>query len=371
MISLSKHIELLLLEHDCVIAPGLGGFIANHASARYNDEGDNMFLPPFRNVCFNRNLQANDGLLVQAYMNVYDASYPAAYKQMSNDIEEVLDAIDLEGEYELAGIGVLSKDISGHITFAPSSVGGILTPSLYGLYSVNIKSKEEAERERQIQKALQATNVLPIQTEQSEKQQAEIRTIAAAKANKEDKQKSNGKHSKLVDIAVACVASVLLFFVFSYPTGNSEATTDTYAASTVNIAPETKNKPAAVTVAAPKEVPAIVKTETTPEVKEEVKEEVTPAATNAAVANSEVTVEKQEARYTIVLASCVRKDNAEYLINRLNKAGFPHAEFVRGGRMNRVIYSAYSTFDEASKELLSLKKESSLFKEAWVYRNKR
>ena len=31
MITLAKHIELLLLEHDCVIVPGLGGFIANHA----------------------------------------------------------------------------------------------------------------------------------------------------------------------------------------------------------------------------------------------------------------------------------------------------------------------------------------------------
>ena len=34
MISLSEHIEILLLEHDCIVVPGLGGFIANHAVAR-------------------------------------------------------------------------------------------------------------------------------------------------------------------------------------------------------------------------------------------------------------------------------------------------------------------------------------------------
>ena len=77
MISLGKHIEILLWEHDCVIVPGLGAFIANHASACYNENGDNMFLPPYRNVCFNQSLATNDGLLVQAYMSAYDAGAEA------------------------------------------------------------------------------------------------------------------------------------------------------------------------------------------------------------------------------------------------------------------------------------------------------
>ena len=43
MISLAKHIELLLLDHDCVIVPELGTFIANHASACYNEYDDSLF----------------------------------------------------------------------------------------------------------------------------------------------------------------------------------------------------------------------------------------------------------------------------------------------------------------------------------------
>ena len=73
MITLSRHIELLLLEHDCVIVPGLGGFIANHMEAHYDQEGDRTFLPPYRTVVYNQQLQINDGLLVQSYMAAYDA----------------------------------------------------------------------------------------------------------------------------------------------------------------------------------------------------------------------------------------------------------------------------------------------------------
>ena len=33
MIELAQHIEVLLLENDCVIVPGFGGFIAHYAPA--------------------------------------------------------------------------------------------------------------------------------------------------------------------------------------------------------------------------------------------------------------------------------------------------------------------------------------------------
>ena len=62
MISLARHIELLLLEHDCVIVPGLGGFIANHTEARYTGDEEHLFLPPYRTIGFNQQLQVNDGL---------------------------------------------------------------------------------------------------------------------------------------------------------------------------------------------------------------------------------------------------------------------------------------------------------------------
>lgn len=51
MIELSKHIEVLLLENDCVIVPGLGGFIAHKRQAAYSiQKGE--FMPPLRTIGF-------------------------------------------------------------------------------------------------------------------------------------------------------------------------------------------------------------------------------------------------------------------------------------------------------------------------------
>lgn len=42
MIELSRHIESLMLKHDCVIVPGLGGFITQYVPAR-RVEGEQLF----------------------------------------------------------------------------------------------------------------------------------------------------------------------------------------------------------------------------------------------------------------------------------------------------------------------------------------
>ena len=91
MISLARHIEILLLEHDCVVIPGFGGFITKAEEAKFLEHEWQM-MPPFRTVRFNQALQANDGLLVQSYMNIYDASFPAAQKQMQMEIKKEVEA---------------------------------------------------------------------------------------------------------------------------------------------------------------------------------------------------------------------------------------------------------------------------------------
>ena len=75
MIEIDRHIEILLLSNDCVIVPGLGGFMTHHIQARY-DADDQMFLPPLRTLGFNPQLTMNDSLLVQSYIEAYDISYP-------------------------------------------------------------------------------------------------------------------------------------------------------------------------------------------------------------------------------------------------------------------------------------------------------
>ena len=136
MIDLERHIEILLLDNDCVIVPGLGGFMAHHVDACY-DERDHLFLPPQRTLGFNAKLSMNDSLLAQSYVEAYDISYPEAMRCIDDEVNELRQALENDGSYELTDIGKLFLNSDGNIEFEPCEAG-ILTPQLYGLCGVDI-----------------------------------------------------------------------------------------------------------------------------------------------------------------------------------------------------------------------------------------
>lgn len=356
MISLAKHIELLLLEHDCVIVPEFGAFIANQASACYNEDEDNLFLPPYRNICFNPNLVTNDGLLAQAYMNAYDSSYPEAHKQMLQDIADLKDELDIKGTFELKGIGLLTKNLEGNVIFTSANTG-ILTPSFYGLYSFSIRSWEELLKEKQLRDTLDETAIIPIHTknaiDEDKSKEAVYRT-----------HKKNIK-TKLIDFSVAAVASVLLFFLFSYPTFKSTTTSEgnIYIASSIKVSNGNTDKIAKNESSPLIETAVETPTETTTE--EPICETEAPAA-EIAVCNN-ITEDEVEKKFVIVLATCVAEKNANILIQKLQNEGFSDVKFDDNGKMNRVTYSSFKTFKEANEELTTLRHLNPCFKDAWVY----
>ena len=143
VIELERHIEILLLKSDCVIVPGLGGFVASHVNARY-DEDDNMFIPPLRTLGFNPKLTLNDSLLAQSYSEAYDISYPEACGRIDNEVNELKQYICNNGSYFLNGIGTLSMNGYGNYEFVPCEAG-ILTPDLYSLSSFEMGRLSKSE----------------------------------------------------------------------------------------------------------------------------------------------------------------------------------------------------------------------------------
>ena len=137
MIELERHIEILLLDNDCVIVPGLGGFVAHHVDARF-DSRDNMFLPPMRTLGFNAKLNMNDSLLAQSYVEAYDISYPEALSRIDTEVDELKLTLEKDGFYELSDIGVLTINAEGKYEFEPCE-SGILSPDLYGLAGFEIQ----------------------------------------------------------------------------------------------------------------------------------------------------------------------------------------------------------------------------------------
>lgn len=337
MISLSRQIEILLLDHDCVILPGFGAFIANHAVARMSDKGDALMLPPYRVVGFNQQVKSNDGLLAQAYMDAYDANYPDAYRQMEMDIEDMVDELDNKGEYTFNGVGTIYKDINGKVTFTPLEAG-LLTPSLYGLFSVEVHNVEELLRQREIRQAVENTVSSPVQTS------VDSQKVAAAKQNVA--QESNGEgqgdivirlHRRWMDVAVAAVAAVFFFFIFSYPAMVTPGVSESVVAGAVSVK---KAVHANANSIAP-----------TPQDDEQ---------QNAGVQDN------MERGFVIVLASKVSQKNAETTVKMLSNKGLDEARIIGDEKMRRVVYSCYPTEEEARQAQKQLLEQDKIFAQTWI-----
>lgn len=354
MISLARHIELLLLEHDCVIVPGLGGFIANYADALYSREGEQIFLPPYRTIGFNQQLQVNDGLLVQSYMAAYDTSYPFASLQLEQDLEKMLIELDMQGEYELENLGVLKKGLNQNIVFTAQDASA-LTPALYGLYSYTMLPLQHILQEREIEHNIQA-----------------VSSMGLANTDNELTIESKEKHRDVIirinrhwlDFGISVAAAVVLFFCFSYPAlKNISTDTDTVVAAftpmgKTDIHPQTfkANK----SVKEDMEITSLANTnQTTPTT-----ESVPSVAKQHEASNDKEIVTTP--KYVIVLASYVSRTNAEIFILNLAKSGLTEGRYVKEGKVNRILYSGYQTEVEAQAALRSLRQQSNDFEKAWI-----
>ena len=212
MIELDRHIEILLLNNDCVIVPGLGGFMTHHVEARY-DADDQMFLPPLRTLGFNPQLTMNDSLLVQSYIEAYDISYPEALRRIESEVEELKQHIDAAGCYELNDIGVLSMNEEGKYLFTPCEAG-ILTPALYGLSSFEMKPI--------------VTAAVPVVEEKPEAETEETTATILAPLTTDD-EADDEERALVIKMSwirntVAIAAAILAFFLMTTPVSNSNST---------------------------------------------------------------------------------------------------------------------------------------------------
>lgn len=305
MIELDRHIEILLLSNDCVIVPDLGGFMAHHIDARY-DESDQLFLPPLRTLGFNPQLKMNDSLLVQSYIEAYDLSYPEALRRIETEVAELRQHLETEGHYELNDLGVLQVNDEGNLEFEPCEAG-ILTPQLYGLSSfemVPLAQQESAEPAEEMQTAkIESIEQVTPASDTITIKMAWIRNLAAT------------------------AAAILAFFMMTTPVSNSSV--EMQQSAFIPLPSVSKMiEPSA---------PQATKTPTAP-----------------------------QSYFCLVLASQVSKSNAEAFIEQLRKAGFESTKFLETKSMRRVIYGSYASEAEAYSDLRALRTKSGHFAEAWV-----
>jgi hypothetical protein len=115
----SHYISELLFAHDCVIVPSFGGFVCTYAPAKIHP-AQHVFTPPSKQVFFNKHLQNNDGLLVNAIATAVPCSFEEALKDVRAFVSAIENLIKQGRKVELPHLGTLSVDPEGNISFENS-----------------------------------------------------------------------------------------------------------------------------------------------------------------------------------------------------------------------------------------------------------
>lgn len=381
MIELAQHIEVLLLENDCVIVPGLGGFVAHYTPAMRVAE-ENVFLPPTRIIGFNPQLKMNDGLLVQSYMAVYDTDFSDATRIVEKEVAHIFTALHEEGKVDLPNIGELRYSIHGIYDFVPYD-HKITTPYLYGLDSFEMQELAELKKPYMEKTIRYSVPVVP----EDKKRRFEIKFNRSYLSN-----------------AVAMIAVVALFFFLSTPIENTEVVEGNYAqllpnelfemiekeslainpivvsrkadtpkaSAQKNTGQKAKKKvvPVAVrevkvgqanaqnapVVSQPKQQAAEVSSSTSVTTKSEIQK-----TTAGTVAPSLVSAQK----YHVIIASVGTEKDAEAMAKQLIEKGYPHAKAIVGDGKMRVSIESCGTEAEAYQALNRVR-QNETYKNAWV-----
>ena len=387
VIELERHIEILLLDNDCVIVPGLGGFTAHHIEARY-DDADGVFLPPLRTLGFNPQLKINDSLLVQSYIEAYDISYPEALRRIESEVDELCQRLANDGYYEMTDIGVLEVNEDGNTIFTPCEAG-ILTPGLYGLSSFEMKPMVMDVAEEispSAQKAKSATTV-PLTTkvfDQPTPQQSGEEDNTDSVSEEEAEKTICIKVSWLRNAGITAAAAILLLLVFlpishsglqNVNIGDFNGTSffsklmpKDSQMNNINISEIKSGKKGAA-------MKDLDKDSQKKSIKEAVEDSMKYSGKNSekdSEKDSGKAIEKVTAKtdtFCIVLASCIPQKNAERYVEQLHNKGFDKAFTMVNNKMVRVVYGNYTSESEAYSDLQKIRSNDE-FEQAWILKKK-
>lgn len=354
MIELTNYIHYLLLGNDCVIVPGLGGFIAHYEPARH-DPAAQVYYPPSRTIAFNSKLTLNDGLLAQAYMATYHTDFPDACRRIAKEVDQLKAALHRTGVVDLQGIGTLHYTAAGQYDFTRHAMGPV-SPMLYGLEMIEL-------------------HPLPL----PQLRQKSLRTTFTP----ERKARIVRMSKQWAGNVAAVAAAVLLFFCISTPAENTYIDRGAYASLGTADLFETISHHSLATrvIALPQQPvkkkqqavrPVTVKTVKVPKTQTNDTPMMVkaPEATRSnAIAPAQRPAQPAQAvkkdNYAIIVASLATAADAQKALKQLNAKGYPNARVVEGAGRYRIALYDFENEADAYKKINDLRQQPE-FAAAWV-----
>lgn len=381
MKELAKHIEILLMENDCVIVPGLGGFIAHNKPAEFR-ESANIFCPPLRTIGFNPQLTINDGLLVQAYMQAYDTDFPDASRKIENTVSSIKDILYKNGQAELDNIGTLYYTMAGNYGFEPC-YNSFFSPNLYGLGNFSISPLSEL-----------VSKIQPVA-----EPRVTIETTPSVKTNEERREKQSHIIKRMTEHAIGIAAAIILFFIMSVPVENTYLDNASYASlGAETMLDAIRNKSLAITPNGKDINKEFSKDEThqanisqrknnvntlrpvsvksvkvekplqKADIKAETKENKNVIAENKPVTESkpaESVKQQLEKGLFIIVSSLQTMADAEKELTKFHNQGYDEARILTSDNRFRIALYQFTDKSQAYSKINELRKEEQ-FKNAWL-----
>lgn len=132
-----KYLSELLFERECVIVPEFGAFISKETPATI-DYASHRLTPPSKEVVFNSQLTADDGVLVDYLSVKMDVSHEEAAKMVHDFAMRSLAVLDCNEPLHLEGIGTLERINSKDFTLRLDDDVNLLGDA-FGLTSFSVQ----------------------------------------------------------------------------------------------------------------------------------------------------------------------------------------------------------------------------------------
>lgn len=148
---ITKYVSVLLYDYECVVIPGLGGFIVNDTPATVN-RINHQFKPPFRKIILNVHLKANDGLLINYVANARNIPFQQAQHEVELFVNEVREVLERGKSFNFEGLGTIRYDQNQSLIFEQDTSVNY-NPNAYGLsgfVSPPVRRVSEEEKLRSI-----------------------------------------------------------------------------------------------------------------------------------------------------------------------------------------------------------------------------
>lgn len=164
------YISELLYASDCVIIPGLGGFVANSRSAFLNP-AQHTFSPPVRRIAFNASLRTNDGLLANYISRREGITYAEAVSKIKYFVDEIIKRLQGGEKVNFEKVGIMNFDKESRIQFEPDTSENYSLEAfgLVAIHSPAIRREETAKikqlkvkREKKSWQAWRLLELIPV-----------------------------------------------------------------------------------------------------------------------------------------------------------------------------------------------------------------